>query len=324
MAWHAPGQFGSHPGSLVSVVAVDPHLDKIGVGEHFSHLTDERVGQAGPAHREPGFELMTPPHQRAPQPRARGLTQARRDAAVIKRLLGWLHRPDHTTAGDRPQHARFACSRCCPAVAGAIEWPFREQQGLFRGANAMPIDEIEFECEESMEKAADFLRQELRTVRTGRASPGLVERLKVPVESYGSTMELRELASISVPEGNQLLLKPYDPGTLKEIERAIRGSELGITPMSDGKIIRLPVPPLSGERRQQLLSQVRKLGENQKVAIRNIRRDSNKRLDTEEKEKQISEDDSEASKERIQELTKKYEAEVDALVAAKAKEIEQG
>jgi ribosome recycling factor len=188
----------------------------------------------------------------------------------------------------------------------------------------MSVDEIEFECEESMEKAADFLRQELRTVRTGRASPGLVEHLKVTVESYGTTMELRELASISVPESNQLLLKPYDPGTLKEIERAIRSSELGITPMSDGKIIRLPVPPLSGERRQQLLSQVRKLGENQKVAIRNVRRDSNKRLDTEEKEKQISEDDSEASKERIQDLTKKYEAEIDALVAAKAKEIEQG
>ncbi len=188
----------------------------------------------------------------------------------------------------------------------------------------MPVDEIEFECEEAMEKAVDFLRQELRTVRTGRASPGLVEHLKVTVESYGSTMEMRELASISVPEHNQLLLKPFDPGTLKDIERAIRGSELGITPMSDGKIIRLPIPPLSGERRQQLLAQVRKLGEHQKVAIRNVRRDANKNLDTEEKEKKISEDDAENAKERIQEMTRKYEAEVDALVAAKAKEIEQG
>ena len=114
------------------------------------------------------------------------------------------------------------------------------------------------------------------------------------------------------------------PATLKDIERAIRGSELGITPMSDGKIIRLPVPPLSGERRQQLLTQVRKLGEAQKVAIRNVRRDGNKNLDAEEKSKQISEDDAETSKERIQELTKKYESQVDALVAAKAKEIEQG
>ncbi len=188
----------------------------------------------------------------------------------------------------------------------------------------MPVDEIEFECEEAMEKAVDFLRQELRTVRTGRASPGLVEHLKVTVESYGTTMDLRELASISVPESNQLLLKPYDPGTLKDIERAIRSSELGITPMSDGKIIRLPVPPLSGERRQQLLGQVRKLGETQKVAVRNVRRDANKRLDAEEKDKVISEDDSEGAKERIQELTKKYEAQIDSLVAAKAKEIEQG
>ncbi|NLE57636.1 MAG: ribosome recycling factor [Planctomycetes bacterium] len=188
----------------------------------------------------------------------------------------------------------------------------------------MPVDEIEFESEESMEKAVEFLRQELRTVRTGRASPGLVEHLKVTVESYGSTMELRELASISVPENNQLLLKPFDPATLKDIELAIRSSELGITPMSDGKIIRLPVPPLSGERRQQLLTQVRKLGETQKVAIRNTRRDGNKNLDAEEKSKQISEDDAETSKERIQELTKKYESQVDALVAAKAKEIEQG
>jgi ribosome recycling factor len=188
----------------------------------------------------------------------------------------------------------------------------------------MPVDEIEFECEESMEKAAEFLRQELRTVRTGRASPGLVEHMKVTIESYGSTMELRELASISVPENNQLLLKPFDPGTLKDIERAIRGSELGITPMSDGKVIRLPVPPLSGERRQQLLSHVRKLGEAQKVAVRNVRRDANKALDTDEKDKKISEDDSEGSKERIQEMTKKYENQIDALVAAKAKEIEQG
>jgi len=187
----------------------------------------------------------------------------------------------------------------------------------------MPIDEIEFECEEQMEKAVDFLRQELRTVRTGRASPGLVEHLKISVESYGSTMELRELASISVPESNQLLIKPYDPGTLKDIERAIQGSEIGITPMSDGKVIRLPVPPLSGERRQQMLGQVRKMGETQKVAVRNIRRDANKRIDTEQKDKKITEDDADRSKENIQELTKKSEDKIDELVSMKCKEIEE-
>lgn len=187
----------------------------------------------------------------------------------------------------------------------------------------MPADEIEFECEELMEKAVDFLRQELRSVRTGRASPGLVEHLKVPVESYGSTMELRELSSISVPEPTQLLLKPYDPGTLKDIERAVQSSDIGITPMSDGKVIRLPVPPLSGERRQQLLSQIRKMGENQKIAIRNVRRDTNRRIDGEQKEKKISEDDAERAKENIQEFTKKSESQVDNSVAAKSKEIQE-
>lgn len=187
----------------------------------------------------------------------------------------------------------------------------------------MPADEIEFESEELMEKAVDFLRSELKTVRTGRASPGLVEHLRVPVESYGSTMELRELASISVPEANLLLLKPFDPGTLKDIERAIQASDIGITPMSDGKVIRLPVPPLSMERRQKMLAHVRKLGENQKVAVRNIRRDANKKVDTDEKGGQMSEDEAEKSKENVQEMTRKYENQIDALVAAKTKELEE-
>jgi len=187
----------------------------------------------------------------------------------------------------------------------------------------MPAEEIEFECEEQMEKAVEFLRGELRSIRSGRASPGLVEHMKVHVESYGSTMTLRELASISVPEGNQLLIKPYDPSALKDIERAIQASELGITPMSDGKTIRLPIPPLSGERRQQLLAQVRKLGEAQKVAIRNTRRDANKRIDAEEKDKSMSEDDAEKCKENVQELTKKYEDKVETLVGIKSKEIEE-
>jgi ribosome recycling factor len=187
----------------------------------------------------------------------------------------------------------------------------------------MPADEIEFDAEEQMEKAVGYLRDELKTVRTGRASPGLVEHLRVNVESYGSTMELRELASISVPEANLLMLKPYDPSVLKEIERAIQSSDIGITPMSDGKVIRLPVPPLSGERRQKLLAHVRKLGEAQKVAVRNIRRDANKQIDTEEKEKRISEDDAERSKENIQELTSRFEGQIEAMVAAKAKELEE-
>ena len=187
----------------------------------------------------------------------------------------------------------------------------------------MPADEIEFECEEQMDKVVEFLRKELRSIRSGRATPGLVDHLKVSVESYGSTMDLRELTSISVTEGNQLLLKPFDPSTLKDIERAIQSSDIGITPLSDGKIIRLPVPPLSGERRQKLLAQVRKIAENQKIAIRNTRRDANKKADAEQKAKTISEDESDKCKETVQELTKKYEALVDAAAKAKAEEIER-
>lgn len=187
----------------------------------------------------------------------------------------------------------------------------------------MPTDEIEFEAEELMDKAVEHLRNEMKTIRTGRASPGLVEHLKIPVESYGSTMDLRELASISVPEGNMLLLKPFDPSVLKDIERAIHASDIGITPMSDGKVIRLPVPPLSGERRQKMLAQVRKLGEAQKIAVRNIRRDANKKVDAAEADSTVSEDEAEKGKENIQELTKKYETQIDALVTGKSRELEE-
>lgn len=187
----------------------------------------------------------------------------------------------------------------------------------------MPADEIEFECEASMDKAADYFRQELRGIRTGRASAGLVEHLKVPVASYGSTMELRELAAISTPDPTMILIKPFDPTTGKDIERAIQNSDIGIQPMGDGKVIRLPVPPLSGERRQQLTGHVRKLAEAQRVAIRNARRDANKQVDAEEKEGTMPEDDAEKLRERIQKLTEKYEKAVDDLLAAKTKEIQE-
>ncbi len=186
----------------------------------------------------------------------------------------------------------------------------------------MPADEIEFECEASMEKAVEYFKQEMRGVRTGRASTGLVEHLKVEVASYGSTMELRELAALSTPDPTMILIKPFDPGTGKDIERAIQHSDIGITPMGDGKVIRLPVPPLSGERRQQLTGHVKKLAEAQRVAIRNARRDANKLVDAEEEEGTIPEDDAEKLRERIQKLTEKYEKQVDDLLAAKTKEIQ--
>ncbi len=182
---------------------------------------------------------------------------------------------------------------------------------------------IEKECSSMMDKAVAFLNEELRGIRTGRASPALIEHIKIEVASYGSTMELRELATVGVPQPSTLLVKPFDPTTLSDIEKGLQSSSLGITPQSDGKTIRLPVPPLSGERRQQLAQQVKKMGEAQKVAVRNARRDANKAVDAAEKAKTIGEDLAKDAKDRIQKLTKKHEDEIDSILAGKTKEIEE-
>ena len=187
----------------------------------------------------------------------------------------------------------------------------------------MPTTAIEKDCGSKMAKAIEFLKQELRGIRTGRAHPGLVEHIKIDVPSYGSTMELRELATISVPEPSTLLVKPFDPGTLKDIEKGLQTSSLGVTPQSDGKAIRLPIPPLSGERRQQLLQQVKKMAEAQKVVVRNTRRDGNKAIEAAEKAKAATEDEAKDAKDRVQKLTTKYESEIDSIIAAKTKEIEE-
>lgn len=176
----------------------------------------------------------------------------------------------------------------------------------------------------AMDKVITYLREELKGVRTGRATPGLIEHLKIDVSAYGSTMELRELASITAPEPVALVVKPFDPTTIRDIEKGIQSSDLGITPSSDGKIIRLPIPPLSGERRKQLMGHVRKLGEEQKVALRNVRRDVIKKIDADKKASTITEDQAEDAKDAIQKLIKKHEDEVDRLVSAKTKEIEEG
>ena len=182
---------------------------------------------------------------------------------------------------------------------------------------------IEKECSSKMAKTVEFLKQELRSFRTGRAHPGLLEHIKIEVSSYGSTMELRELATVSVPNPSTLLVKPFDPGILKDIEKGLQTSELGIAPHSDGKNIRLPIPPLSGERRQQLVQQAKKMAEAQKVSIRSARREANKAADAAEKSKTISEDQAKDLKDGVQKLTKEHEDEVDSIIAAKTKEIEE-
>ncbi len=185
----------------------------------------------------------------------------------------------------------------------------------------MPLDDILFDCEENMEKAAEHLRQELRGIRTGRASPALVEHIKV--DYYGSPTDLRSIAAISIPEATQILIKPFSPQDIKAIERAISESNIGLTPHGDGKQLRLTLPPLSQERRLQLAGQCKQMAETAKVAIRNARRDANKTIDTEEKAGILTEDDAKKAKDQTQDLTKSYEAKVDQLIEQKKREILQ-
>jgi len=183
----------------------------------------------------------------------------------------------------------------------------------------MDSDEILLTAEEKMEKAVDFLAQEYRTIRTGRASTALVENIKI--DYYGSLTPLKQLANISVPESNLIVIKPYDAAGIKDIDKAIQSSPLGITPSSDGRVIRLAIPPLSGERRQHLILQVKQMAESARVSIRNIRRDSNKQFDQSEKEKFLTEDQRDEGKKHIDDLTKKYISKIDDLLNMKTNEI---
>ncbi|MBL8757453.1 MAG: ribosome recycling factor [Phycisphaerae bacterium] len=177
------------------------------------------------------------------------------------------------------------------------------------------------ETEEHMTKAMEHLRKELRGIRTGRASPALVEFVKV--EYYGSQSDLKSLASISVPEPTQILIKPFDAGAVAEIKKAIETSGLGLNPMPEGKQIRINIPPLSGDRRKQLVAHCKKLAEETKVQLRNARRDGNKHADgLKSGANHIPEDELEQLKNEIQELLKKFEGETDKLVADKSKEVE--
>ena len=183
----------------------------------------------------------------------------------------------------------------------------------------MSTDEILLYVEERMEKAVRKLKGDLAGIRTGRANPGLVDSLRVEV--YGSPVPIKQVASVGAPEPNQIVIRPYDPGTLKDIEKAIQASDLGFTPQNDGRVIRLNVPQLSTEVRRKMVSRVRELAEEAKVAIRNIRRDGNKSADQAEKDKELSEDDRDQVKEEIQELTKTYEAQATDLAKGREKDV---
>lgn len=183
----------------------------------------------------------------------------------------------------------------------------------------MPTKQIVSSHESNMDKAVDFLRNELKSVRTGRAAPGLVENLSV--DYYGSPTPLKSLATIAIPEPASIVIKPFDAGCVKDIEKAIKTSDLSLAPVLDGKMIRLNIPPLSEERRKQIVHQVKQLGEKTKVSVRNIRRDANKQLDDEQKAKTITEDDCKKGKDNVDEITKKQIDQIDQIIKAKSEEI---
>lgn len=182
-------------------------------------------------------------------------------------------------------------------------------------------DTILLETEASMEKAVEYLKSELRGVRTGRASPAMVEFVKV--DYYGSMTDLKALAAISTPEPTQLLIKPFDAGAVQAIKTAIEKSGMGVNPMVEAKQIRIMLPPMSQDRRQKEAARIKKMGEEQKVAIRNARRDANKHADALKTSTtvHVPEDEINSLKDEIQKLLKKYEDEIDKRIDDKTKEI---
>ncbi len=181
------------------------------------------------------------------------------------------------------------------------------------------IADVLKETRARMNGAVQSLREDLSAIRTGRATPALIEKLSV--EYYGQPTPLIQLASISVPEPRQLLIKPFDPGSVKDIEKAVQTSDLGITPNSDGKVIRLNLPPLTEERRRDLVKVVHSRGEEAHVAVRNIRRDAIKDMREFKEEKLISEDDLKRGEDETQKLTDQIVAEIDSMGKAKEKEV---
>lgn len=181
------------------------------------------------------------------------------------------------------------------------------------------LNQVYQEMERKMAKAAEALKAEFAGIRTGRANPALLEGIKV--QSYGATVPLNQVAGVSVPEPRLLVIQPWDKNALPEIEKAILKSELGLTPMNDGRVIRLPIPTLTEERRRELSKVVKKMAEDHKVAVRNIRREANDEIKKLEKDKKISEDESKKALERTQELTDKAIKGIDEVLAKKEKEI---
>jgi ribosome recycling factor len=183
----------------------------------------------------------------------------------------------------------------------------------------MGVKEIVTEDKSKMNKAVEVLQDELKAVRTGRASTGLVENIRA--DYYGTPTPIKTMAALSTPQHDMILIKPFDPGSVKEIEKAIKNSDLSIAPIVDKGLIRLVVPPLNEERRRELVTRVKHMGEQSKISVRNIRRDAIKHLEQQEKDKAITEDDLKNGKKQIDDLTKEYTDKIDVVVKHKSDEI---
>ncbi len=181
------------------------------------------------------------------------------------------------------------------------------------------VEQVLKDCRERMKKTLSVLERDLGKVRAGRASPALLEGIKV--DYYGVPTPINQVATISIPESRLIVIQPWDKSIIGEIEKALLKSDLGLTPQSDGKVIRLNIPRLSEERRRELVKLVRKMAEESKVALRNIRRDAIEELRKLEKEKRISQDDLRHYQNEVQKITDQYVEKVDKLVQAKEKEI---
>ena len=181
------------------------------------------------------------------------------------------------------------------------------------------LDDAHRKAEEKMRKAVEAVAGELLRIRTGRASPSLLEGVKV--ECYGSSLPLNQVASIGVPEPRMILIQPWDKSILGEMEKAILKSDLGLTPSNDGNVIRLSVPPLTEERRRDLVKLVKRLAEDGRVSVRNVRREANERVKELEKQGHVSEDEVKRSQKKIQELTDKYSDKLDRILREKEREI---
>lgn len=183
----------------------------------------------------------------------------------------------------------------------------------------MELEEIISKTRDQMTKSLEHFKQQISKVRTGRANASILDNIKV--DYYGSPTPISQVATINVPDAKTIIIQPWDPSTLSAIERAIKQSDLGFNPMNDGKLLRIPVPPLTEERRREIVKFCKKLTEDAKIAIRNIRRDQIEVVRKAEKEKQLTEDDKKIGEEKIQKVTDEFIKKIDEIFSAKEKEI---